>query len=430
MPTIKLTQAAVERLKAPESGRVEYWDSLLRGFGVRISAPQLGKPKDTARRTWQVMYRVKGSGKLVRETLGIVAMIPNVGEARERARESMLKARSGINPVAERRRAEEAAAEKLPDTFKAIAERYLERYAKKQTKPTTWRELERQLKVDVLPKWGERPIGSITRQHVAELLDGIVDRGSPVQANRQLARLRTLFKWALDEEIISADPTAKVRKVVKEAARDRTLSDDEIRLFWAACDKLGWPFGPLYRLLLLSAQRRDEVANVEWSEWSEPNLDAGVWILPRKRAKNDWTHEIHLSGLAIEIIEALPKIGADHRFVFTTTGRSPVSGFSRSKEALDRWMAELAGTPIEPWILHDLRRTAATGMARLGIAPHVVDKVLNHTSGTIRGVAAIYNRFDYVEERRAALESWGRYVENLVRPTSTNVLLLPITPRG
>jgi integrase len=428
MPTTKLTQAAVERLKAPEKGRVEYWDSLLRGFGVRISAPQLGKSKDTARRTWQVMYRVKGTGKLVRETLGAVAMIPNVGEARERARESMLKARGGINPVAERRRAEEAATEKLPDTFKAIAERYLERYAKKQTKPTTWRELKRQLEVDVFPKWADRPIGLITRQDVAELLDGIIDRGSPVQANRQLARLRTLFKWAIDEEIISSDPTAKVRKVIKEQARDRALSDDEIRLFWAGCDKLGWPFGPLYQLLLVTAQRRDEVANLEWSEL---DLDKRLWVLPRERAKNDRAHAVHLSELAIEIIEALPKIGgADPRFVFTSTGHTPVSGFSRSKEALDRWMGELAGAAIEPWILHDLRRSAATGMARLNIAPHVVDKVLNHVSGTIRGVAAVYNRFDYAEERRAALESWGRYIENLIRQTPANIVLLPITSRG
>jgi integrase len=170
----------------------------------------------------------------------------------------------------------------------------------------------------------------------------------------------------------------------------------------------------------LTAQRRDEVGGMEWAEI---DIARRLWTIPREKAKNDRAHEVHLSALAVEIIEALPKI-ADHRFVFTTTGRAPVSGFSRSKEALDRWMGELAGAPIEPWILHDLRRTAATGMARLNIPPHVVDRVLNHVSGTIRGVAAVYNRHAYLDERRAALEAWSRHVESLVRPSPSNVVEL------
>jgi integrase len=146
-----------------------------------------------------------------------------------------------------------------------------------------------------------------------------------------------------------------------------------------------------------------------------------VWTIPRERAKNDRAHEVHLSELAIEIIGSLPKIGSSE-FVFTTTGRTPVSGYSRSKGTLDCHMRKLAGeTVIEDWILHDLRRTAATGMARLNIAPHVVDRILNHVSGTIRGVAAVYNRHAYLEERKAALEAWGRYVEGLVRPAASNV---------
>jgi len=425
MPTIRLTQRAVDTLKPPATGRVEYWDSHLPGFGLRVAG--------SGRKTWVAMYRV--GSKLVRETVGTLALIPNVAEARDRARESMQKARAGKNPVAERRERELAAkikAEALPDTFRAVATRYLDRYAKKNTKPTTWQELQRQLEVDVFPKWGERPIASITRQEVTALLDGIANRGSPVQANRTLARLKTLFKWVLDEELIPADPTARVRKVVKETARDRTLTDDEIRLFWAGCDKLGWPFGPMYKLLLLTAQRRDEVGGVEWSEI---DFDRRVWTIPREKAKNDRAHEVHLSWLAIEVLDRLPKIG--DRYVLTTSGARPVSGFSRSKERLDRHMLDLSRAEfaeagkdpdraaIDDWILHDRRRTATTGMARLNIPPHVVDKILNHVSGSIRGVAAVYNRHSYVDERRAALEAWSRHVESLIRPTPSNVVELP-----
>jgi integrase len=439
MPTIKLTQPAIERLKPPASGRVEYWDSQLPGFGLRIS--------ESGRKTWVAMYRV--GRKLVRETIGTSAVIANVADARDRARQSMQKAQAGTHPIAERRMREQSASaetEKVPDRFREIADRYVERYAKKHTKPTTWKELRRQLEVDVFPKWGDRPIASIMRHDVAGLLAGIADRGSPVQANRTLARLKTLFKWALDEELVASDPTARVRKLVKETARARALSDDEIRIFWSACDKLGWPFGPMFKLLLLTAQRRDEVGGVEWPEIDITNRR--LWTIPREKAKNDRAHEVHLSELAVEIINELPRMSRERAdgegserssYLFTTNGERPVSGFSKAKDRLDMHMVHLlrvklreAGKDvnaetIDDWILHDLRRTAATGMARLNIAPHVVDRILNHVSGTIRGVAAVYNRHAYLEERKAALEAWGRYVENIVRPAPANVVQLAAT---
>jgi len=162
-----------------------------------------------------------------------------------------------------------------------------------------------------------------------------------VQANRTLARLKTLFKWVLDEEFILADPTARVRKVVKETARDRTLTDDEIRLFWVACDKLGWPFGPMYKLLLLTGQQRDEVGGVEWSEI---DLKRRLWTVPRNKAKNDRAHEVHLSSLAVEILDELPKIGS--RYALTTNGWRPISGFSKSKQRLDQHMLDLLRTEL------------------------------------------------------------------------------------
>jgi integrase len=295
----------------------------------------------------------------------------------------------------------------------------------------------------VKPKWGERPIRDLARKDVEVLLDEIVDRGAAVQANRTLARMKTLFSWALDKELTETDPTARVRKRVKEVPRDRALSDDEIRYFWIGCDRLGWPFGPLFKLLLLTAQRREEVGRMEWHEL---DLDKRLWSIPREKAKNDRAHEVHLSDLALEIIEALPQIvpppaangEAANRveFVITTNGRTRVSGYGHAKDRLDRHMLELLQAELmaegkDPqrggvgkWILHDLRRTAATGMARLNIAPHVVDRILNHVSGMIRGVAAVYNRHAYLDERRTALDAWSRYVESLVRSRPENVVQL------
>jgi integrase len=434
MPTIKLTQPAIEKLKAPPSGRIEYWDNQLPSFGLRIS--------ETGRKTWVVMYRV--GGKLVRETLGTAAVIPNVADARMRARESLIKAQAGVNPVEQRRvseRAAKQAEERKPKSFGETVDLYLDRYAEKNTRTSTHKETRRVLEHDVRLGWEHRSVTEITRRDVIELLDAIVDRGATVQANRTLAVLRRFFNWTVEREIITASPMAGLKAPTAETARDRALNDEEIRLFWAGCDKLGWPFGPMFKLLLLTAQRRDEVRGMEWTE-IEPR-EKRVWAIPREKAKNDRAHEVSLSELAIEIIDGLPRMSRPRTdsagsepspYVFTTNGERPVSGFSKAKERLDKHMLELlcaelgeAGKDLERaeidgWILHDLRRTAATGMARLNIAPHVVDRILNHVSGTIRGVAAVYNRHAYLEERKAALEAWGRYVESLVRPGAANVV--------
>jgi len=403
MPAIRLTQAAVERLKPPAKGRVVHWDKHLPGFGLRIT--------ENDARSWVAMYRV--SGKLVMETLGQFARIPKVDEARKLASGAILRGLSGEHPTEAKKRRQHEAEKAAASAFKAAAERYVESYARKNTREATWREVERQLRVDVFPYWATRPIKSITRHDVAKLLQRIEERGSPVQANRQRARLHTLFEWAARQDLIEANPVAKVDKVIKETARDRVLSDEEIVAFWAACDRLGWPFGALYKLLLITAQRRSEVAGMTWEEL---DLDKRLWTIPRERAKNDRAHTVHLPGLALEIIESVPR--QKSRFLFTTNGERHVSGYSRSKATLDRCMG------AEDWILHDLRRTAATGMARLNIPPHVVDKILNHASGTIRGVAAVYNRHAYDEERKAALEAWARYIEALIGGAAQNVVPL------
>jgi integrase len=315
------------------------------------------------------------------------------------------------------------------DTLGAVARDYLERHHRKNNRESTFLEAKRDLERNVLPKWRGRPIASISRRDASDLIDGIIARGAEVQGNRTLARLRALFNWAIEKDRVAASPVARMKPPTQEHPRDRVLSDDELRWLWQACSEIGWPFGPLVQFLLLTAQRRDEVAGMAGAEI---DLVQRVWTIPRHKAKNDRLHEVGLSEATMEVLRSLPRSGDG--LVFTTTGETAVSGFSRAKRRLDIAMLKAKrqelgnrkGDAIARWTLHDLRRTAATGMARLGFPPHVVDKVLNHVSGTIRGVAAVYNRFEYFEERRAALTAWGRYVDNLVTPAVSNVIALPV----
>jgi integrase len=234
--------------------------------------------------------------------------------------------------------------------------------------------------------------------------------------NNLLAAVKRCFKWArkttnpqIRQRYLAVDPAAEVEKPLKkEPSRDRTLEDDEIIAFWKGCgETLGYPFGPCFRLLVCTGQRREEVAGMRWSEL---DLEAKTWNIPGARTKNGRPHIVHLSELALSIIEGLPRFKpiAGKDFGFSTKGDVSISGFDYAKNRLTM--------PASNWTLHDLRRTVTTGMARLGIPPHIADRVLNHQNGTINGVAAVYNRFAYLEERKAALEAWGQFLADLVKP--------------
>jgi len=233
---------------------------------------------------------------------------------------------------------------------------------------------------DVLPRWGDRPTADIAKADVLELLNdkaakrdrkrkGQTD-GAAVQANRVLTRLRTFFGWAVANDLIAADPTAGVRKPATEASRDRVLDDEEICAFWAATETLdakrkdAVAVGALFRGLLLTGQREGEVAGMRWSEITVAKRQ---WTIPGARAKNGKEHVVALSALAMDILSAMPR--ADD-LVFSATGRMPAVGFPRAKVRLDREMAKALGAESAPFVLHDLRRTATSCMARLGIEPH------------------------------------------------------------
>jgi integrase len=401
MPKMNLTQTAVDHLQRPAEKAVTWWDAGLPGFGCRISP--LGK------KVWVAMYEVRG--KSILETIAPVKLLPKVAEARERARISILKARDGIDPRQEKRQQEvEAAAEAAARAFnfERLSELFVERYLRHNTRDSSCRETAR-----LLRRAGEyfkaKPVRDIRKADVLELVAqgpvkatyaGLVEAGNILKATKRA------FKWGVEQDLVAADPTVGVRKpLAKKTERDRVLDDDELVALWHGADSEGWPKGRAIQLLILLGQRRDEVAEAPWSEFDLTNR---VWHLPANRVKNGRAHTVHLSDMAMSLLEGLPRNGP---YLFAIGGK-PVSGFAEFKRRLDAMMP--AGTPH--WVLHDIRRTVATNMQRLGIRLEVTEAALNHISGSRGGIVGIYQRFNYVEERRAALDAWANFVATLIDP--------------
>ena len=229
--------------------------------------------------------------------------------------------------------------------------------------------------------------------------------GTPIAANRLHSIVRKFFNWCVENELIAASPCAGLKQPASEISRDRVLSDRELRLVWEAAEKIGYPFGSMVQLLTLTGERRGEVANMQWGEL---DLQKRVWSLPRERVKNNRQHDVPLSPQAVAIIERIPRIS--DRFVFSLNGTAPFNGFGKNR---DRLVALLpADTPS--WVIHDLRRSAASGVEQLGIRLSVIEKVLNHVSGSFAGIVGVYQRHEFADEKRAALQRWADYVRRLV----------------
>ena len=398
---MKLTDLAVANVKPPASGRIEIWDAMLPGFGLRIS--------EKGSKSWVVLYHVRGraTGKR-RLTLGRYPII-SLAKARERARHVFEAASEGIDSA----EAQSPAREPAP-SFEKVAEQFIRRYAKPKNRG--WHRQEVDLAREFTPYWGKRPIDTITRRDVLDALDRISDRVSPLRANRQLALIRKLFNWCLERGLLETSPAANVKPPGREVSRDRVLSDGEIRSVWMCCDAVGHPFGAIFKLLLVTAQRREEVGRMRWADL---DLGKGSWTIPRERSKNDVANEVPLPPLALAIINDLPRFEGEALMFAAANGSGhPASGYSKAKLRLDRMIVARRaseGLPEMPeWWVHDLRRTAASGMARLGVAPHVIERVLNHISGSQAGVAGIYNRYGYLPEKRHALEAWAVHVLSIL----------------
>ncbi len=455
---VRLTEKAVEKWPAPVGvERVEVSDLLMPGLELRVT--QHGS------KTWTVTYRVAGAGergqrgKLRRLTLGTY---PHVGlkEAREKASDAIKAADRGEDPAVLKAAAIET---RQTRAFEVVFERFIELHVKQNTKEGRFARdraaalakaaaagdavaaqalagdgaavpkpnkgaprgklkgpktklgrvaAERIIADDALPHWRGRLVETITRAEVHDLLDDVIAEDGIARARELRKHLSALFNWAADRGHLAASPIAGMRRPeLGYKARERVLSMDELRRVWDAAGDMGYPFGPAYRLLILTGQRRSEIAEAE-RPWIDRELRAIE--TPASRYKTGVAQVYPLSAPAWAIVEALPHWNAGDCMFSTTGGERAISGFSKAKELLDEKIAERDAKaraegqdvpPMAPWVVHDIRRSVATHLARLGVPQEHVERVLGHV---VQGVAGTYNRYSYLDEKRAALETWGK----------------------
>jgi integrase len=388
----KLTAKTVESIR-PRAARQEIPDGLLPGLYLIV--------QPSGKRSWAVRYRHNGRPR--KHTLGPYPAI-DLATARALGTKALRAVAEDRDPAGERQ-------EQRANSVADIVARFLANHGQRHYRPRTFAETSRLLQQNLVARWGGQPLASITRKQLRDMLDQLVANNTPMLANRVHSITRKLFGWAVEHEIIPASPLAGLKAPAVEKSRDRILTDQELRTVWQAAGQLG-VYGSLVRLLILTGQRRGEIAGLTWSEI---DLDKRLINLPRERVKNDRAHEVPLSPQAVTLIKALPR--NSERYVLCLRS-GLMNGFGKLKVRLDK------ACGVADWTLHDLRRTAASGMARLGVSLPVIEKVLNHVSGSFAGVAGIYQRHDFAGEKRRALESWGSHVATVVgdKPAKSKVV--------
>jgi integrase len=387
---MRLTKPVLTRITLPpHKSELIVFDDALPCFGVRLRAG--------GKRVYVAQYRV--GTKQRRITIGSCDVL-NLDEARRRARETLARVRLGADPQADRN----AALTRASVTLGTVTERYLVA-AERRLRPRSYEEVQRHLRKLWQPL-SELPIDNVTRALVAARLGEIATTSGPVASNRARTSLSALFAWAMGEGLAESNPVIGTNKAADEVSRDRVLTDAELAAVWRACRDDD--YGRIVRLLILTAQRREEVGALTLAEL---DLLGALWIIPADRAKNRRAHEVPLSRSALALLVPL-WLGREDIMGFGA-GADRFSGWSRAKEALDRRIAQ-SGFTMAPWRLHDLRRTAATRMADLGVLPHVIEAVLTHVSGHRAGIAGIYNRASYRADKREALDRWAKHIEFVV----------------
>ncbi len=392
---MKLNQRIVDALELPEGKRSKiYWDSECTGLGARIQGNA---------RKWIVRFRVKGNPKQRQVNLGPLAGI-SLKKARELAAEYTTSAKRGTDRAAvetaeaqEAHRIQQLSAERRLD---ALVEQYLS-HAELELRPSTLRELRRYLRVHWKPLHGE-VADELEKRDLVLRLEAIAVNSGPVAANRARSYLSMALAWGIKRGILDSNPLIGIAPIRAEVTRERVLTSDEVVKLWTETKREG-DFAKIVRLLILTAQRREEVASMRWSEL---DLDRRLWEIPSARTKNRRPHQVPLSEQVVIILGTIEK--RDGRDLIFGTGRGGFSGWGQSKDRSD------CRSGLTNWRIHDLRRTAVTGMAELGIQPHVIEAVVNHISGHKGGVAGIYNRATYADEKRIALQRWADHVSRLV----------------
>jgi integrase len=385
---MKLTKSAIDTLPTPPKD-VVHWDANCPGFGVKVTP--------TGRKVFVVLYRTAGAGSRLRKyTIGTYGRV-TLNQARITAQKVFAAKLDGRDLASEKKDSRRRmVADKVDDLLEAFIAQHI-------SQNRSAAEVSRMLRREIGSPWKNRSIHEITKRDVINVVSSIEQRGAPIAANKALKAIKTFFRWCVGRAVLDRSPADGVPLPAKEVARDRVLDDSELTRIILAARQIGGPYGAIVEMLALTGQRREEVARCTWNE-----IDIGTrtWKLPSARTKNTKAHEVYLSDQTVAV---LGRVDKTCEFVFSRSGNAPFQDFSPAKRELD----QLSG--VAGWRLHDLRRTCVSGMARLGIAPHVADKILNHQNGTISGVAAVYQRHDFPAERKKALEMWGAYVEQVVR---------------
>jgi integrase len=388
----RLTDRFVQSVAPPASGRSVSIDTEAPGLELRVSS--------SGGKSWSIRYRPKG-GERKRTTYGTYPAIP-LAEARARAKEIAAAAARGVDlPNAEEReRDEQRKAAKRPQTFADLLDQYVERYCKRNQRK--WKLVERMLDAHVKPAVGKRPLTELRRADLVELLDELQnEKGLRAQVNRVRSQVVAALNWAVEHEYLDANPAAAVKKRKIEASRDRVLTNDELRAIWREADALSEPSRSLVKAWILTGQRRDEVRCMTWRE---VDFGRALWTLPAARNKGKRDHDVPLSPVMVALLSKT-RLG---NHVFTIDGGKPYAGQKRLKAILDR------ESGVTDWTFHDFRRTVSTGMAALHIPQDTIDRVLNHAKGRLAGT---YNRHEYLDEKRRALETWADHVAFIVSET-------------
>jgi integrase len=455
MSSKPLTAAAVRKY-APGTERRRIRDPGMRSLFLIV--------EPSGHKSWQMRFRTTG-GRIGKLTLGPVDLNgselreePTVGQSLSLAAARQVAARVhreralGHDPIAEhkaeKQRQRAAVIEAVNNSFGAAAKEFIEHYSKRKVR--RWKEQARLLGLqpttsglEIIPgglaaRWGDKPVGTIDGHDIHTLIDETRKHGAPglerrseepteSRARAMFAVISKMFGWLLQHRRVESNPCTSVHRPETAKARERVLSNAEIRWLWQACGALGEPFAAIVKLLLLTGQRLNEVAGMVRDELSE---DGTTWNIPSARTKNKRPHRVPLSPAARALIPANGK----YELVFSTTGHSRPSGWSRAKGRLDRFMLaeakkERTSATIAPFQLHDLRRTCVTGMAELGIRPDVIELVVNHISGHRGGIAGVNNKSELLPERKVALERWAVHVTGLVS-AQPNVVAMRKPRRG
>jgi integrase len=413
MATGKVTKRSVDALRAGPSDQF-LWDDELRGFGLKLTP--------AGRRVYLLQYRLGGRGAATRRmTIGVHGSPWAPAGARAEAERLLILVRQGKDPADEKAERKRIATELAFDSYSL---KFLKDYGKPNWRDGTYGNAESNLRRYVTPILMRKPLPNVRRADISAVFDALPS-GSPALPRNIFALIRKLFGWAVERGDIDRSPLEGFKGPPNVASRDRVLSDAEVKLVWGGAGALGYPFGTLARFLMVTGQRREEAAAMDWHELTQ---STGEWNIPAGRAKNGSAHTVPLSTLAISILD--DRAGPGHwpkkGLIFSTTGKTPISGFSKAKARLDKLVTEANDDDaIDAWRLHDLRRTLATGLQRLGVRFEVTEAVLNHVSGSKSGVAGVYQRHEWKQEKRDALDAWAAHIERVLHGADvTNVIAL------